>query len=162
MSSVQIKPDEQVIRKEGGRLYRSGGRSSAWLTLTNQRLIVEAFLGGTSAYPLSRVTQVSETEAPAMLISFKLLNVTFENGDSIHFGLNSRVDFWINLIEEARRNAPDLPDEPMPEPRPAGPPSALPKILIGMIAAAVLCICFMTVAMSAVVFLIVMAPVGGS
>jgi hypothetical protein len=161
MSSVQIKPGEQVIRKEGGRLYSSGGRSSAWLTLTNQRLIVETFLGGTSVYPLSRVAQVSQVEAPAALVSFKLLNVTFDNGDSIRFGLNSRVDFWINLVEEARRNAPNLPDEPMPEPRPAGPPLALLKILIGMLAASVICICFMAVAMSAVVFLVVLAPAGG-
>lgn len=155
MANLPLRLGEEVIRKEGGRLYGPNDRISAWLTLTSQRLFVETVLHGTSTYPLSRVTRVSEVSAPAMLMTFKLLEVAFDNGATIRFGLSSRVDYWINLIEEARKNAPDLPDEPMPAPRLDDSPSPMPRIiLVGIISAAILCLCVTMVVMSAVLLLL--------
>jgi len=113
MTDPILNPGETVIRKAGGREYLSLGRVSAWLTLTNQRLIVQRLLGATSYYPLSHVTKVGifdyrPPQALIVLFPFKLLRIDFDNGGAILFGLYE-MPAWIQAIEQARVGVPQMP-----------------------------------------------------
>jgi hypothetical protein len=147
MSDPILNLGEVVIRKAGGREYVSTWRVSAWLTLTNQRLIIQRLFGDSSSYPLSHVTQAIEYEywPPSIfaIISFKLLRIDFDNGGALLFGLSGLPD-WIQAIDQAKVNAPQMPYTTTPIPRAFR--SSAPKlrwVWIGMVAISILiyCVC---------------------
>ena len=113
MTDPILNQGETVIRKAGGREYLSFGRYTAWLTLTNQRLIIQRLYGANLYYPLSHVTKVGIFEywPPLALISLsslKLLRIDFDNGGTILFGLYEKPT-WIQAIEQAKVSAPEMP-----------------------------------------------------
>ena len=113
MTDPILYQGEAVIKKTGAREYLSFGRNSAWLTLTNQRLIIQRLLGADSSYPLSHVTTIGIFEyrpllAMISLFPLKLLRIDFDNGGTILFGLYE-MPAWIQAIEQAKVSAPEMP-----------------------------------------------------
>lgn len=118
MSNPILSQGEVIVRKTGGMEYVGVGRISAWLTLTNHRIIIQRMLRDPVDYPLSHVTHVGAYEhwsTPLTLIPHKLLRLDFDNGGAIFFGLTGLSD-WIQIIEQTRVNASRMPFTTMPEP----------------------------------------------
>ncbi|HET7144614.1 MAG TPA: hypothetical protein VFI68_11385, partial [Anaerolineales bacterium] len=117
MSDPILDQGEIMIRKEGGMEYVNAGRYSAWLYLTSQRIIVKRMLGNVAAYPLSHLTKADIAEhqpSPFSLMNFKLLCLTFDNGGAILFGISGDKSAWIQSVDRARANAPELAYTTMP------------------------------------------------
>ena len=149
MTNPILNQGETVIRKARGREYLSLGRNSAWLTLTNQRLILQRLLGADSSYPLSHVTTVGIFEyRPVLqlisLLPFKLLRIDFDNGGTILFGLYE-MPAWIQAIEQAKVSAPEMPyTNAIPSPIPQSGARTPPWMLIVMAATSIMAFCIGT------------------
>ena len=119
MSDPILNQGEVIIRKEDAREYVGLERYSAWLYLTSQRIIVKRFIGSVVSYPLSHMTKADVGEyrpSPIALTSVKLLQISFDNDGAIQFGLSSNKSLWVQSIEQAKANAPELPyTTPPPE-----------------------------------------------
>lgn len=150
MSDPSLNPGETFIKKTGGREYFGIGRYTAWLTLTNQRIILQRITGAAAYYPLSHVTRVSEYEhwqSPFSILPYKLLRIDFDNGGAVVFGVSDLLT-WIRIIEAARIDAPEMPyiTAPIDSKLPSFASSA-PKlrwITVAMFAVSVVTICVCT------------------
>jgi hypothetical protein len=117
MSDPILNQGEVIIRKEDAREYVGVERYSAWLYLTNQRIILNRMIGRSAAYPLSHITKaeiVNYKPISFALTGVNLLQISFDNGSAVRFNLSSDKSVWIRSIEQAKVNAPDLPYTTIP------------------------------------------------
>lgn len=111
MSDPTLNEGEAIISKTGGREFVSFGQFSAWVTLTNQRIIIKRITGQTASYPLSHISGVSKYEywpSPLAVLPHQLLRIDFDNGGAFFLRV-SDDSTWIHMIEAAKVNAPEMP-----------------------------------------------------
>jgi hypothetical protein len=138
MADPILNHSEVILKKAGAREFLSYGRMGVWLTLTNQRLIVQPLLGREVSYPLSHVSRAGQIDyySQGSITSVKALRLDFDNGGVLLFGLGGELP-WVQAIEQARTGAPDMPytTPPAPQTMPSGPSKiALIGLILGPIA----------------------------
>ncbi len=114
--------------------YDSRGWAGAWLTLTNQRLIVQRFFGKPLSYPLSRVTQIIEYDYWPPLVAFfphKILRIDLDNGGSLLLGMLG-LQIWMQEIQRLQAGALHLPYTTAPSTILHTLPNLLPDAAMGL------------------------------
>jgi len=134
-----LYPNEKILKEGRATRYLAGPFRSSYargkLVVTSHRLIFKN-LFQEIAYPLARIIHVSKQR----YLLFPVVHLDFDNGGVEQFSVSNPAE-WIRIIEQAKANAPLLPDATLPS------PSAPPKISGLLIASAlgliVLCSCLM-------------------